>query len=156
MNIATSGLILAGFVAFLALVLALFYIELQEIGDEYINLWYRTLWYGLAGVAVLSGAVAFLRVRLLPSRRVENEPQRRDWVNIAISGLILTGLVAFFGLVTALAYIALHDIADADINLWQMAFWCALAGVATLLAGLACLASRLFLTLAWIVAGKAS
>jgi hypothetical protein len=116
MNIATSGLILAGFVAFLALVLALFYIELQEIGDEYINLWYRTLRYGLAGVAVLSGALAFLRVRLLPSRRVENESQRRDWVNIAISGPILTGLVAFFGLVTALAYIALHDTADADIT----------------------------------------
>jgi hypothetical protein len=91
MNIATSGLILAGFVAFLALVLALFYIELQEIGDEYINLWYRTLWYGLAGVAVLSGALAFLRVRLLPSRRVENESQRRDWVNIGNADLGIDG-----------------------------------------------------------------
>jgi len=144
MNLAMSGLILAGFVAFFGLVAALIYIDLE---DKDINLWYNAFWYVLAGVAVLSVGLACLRFRLMSSRQVKNaaESRRSGWMNIAMSGLILAGLVALFGLITALVYVELSDIADEDINLGYMAFWCALAGMVSLSAVLACLRWRLFL-----------
>jgi len=47
MNAATSGLILAGLVAFFGLVAALFYLALEDLADENIHLWYKALCYVL-------------------------------------------------------------------------------------------------------------
>jgi len=52
-----------------------------------------------------------------PSRHEGNsvDSPRLRWMNAATSGLILVGLVAFFGLVAALFYLALEDLADENI-----------------------------------------
>jgi acyl carrier protein len=160
MNVATSALILAGFVAFLGLVVSLFYLGLEGIADEYISAWFKALWYTLAGILVLSADLAALRFRLVPSRQAQSDAgsQRRGWSNLATSGFVLVGLATIFAMIAALAYMQLLDIlgsGDEDINpLWYMAFWYVPVGVggAALSAGFACIRFRLFLTLTWIFA----
>src|SRR5229473_5903910 len=63
MNAATSGLILAGLVAFFGLVAALFYLALEDLEDENIHLWYKALCYVLSAFAVLSAVLVFLRFK---------------------------------------------------------------------------------------------
>jgi hypothetical protein len=106
MNAATSGLILAGLVAFFGLVAALFYLALEDLADENIHLWYKALCYVLSAFAVLSAVLVFLRFSLLPSRLKDNhtESARLSRMDMAMGGLIVTGLVALIVLVTALAY----------------------------------------------------
>jgi hypothetical protein len=155
MNAATSGLILAGLVAFFGLVAALFYLALEDLADENIHLWYKALCYVLSAFAVLSAVLVFLRFSLLPSRLKDNDTEsaRLSRMNMAMGGLIVTELVALIVLVTALAYFEWLDIVDPDIsNFGNLAIWCAAAGMGALSAGLACLRFRLFLTLAGIVA----
>jgi hypothetical protein len=127
---------------------------MEGIAVENLQLWYEAFWYVVSGFAISSAGLAFLRFRLLPSR-VESkvtEPPRFSRTDLAMGGLIVTGLVALVGLVTGLAYMELMEIDDTNISsLWYMALWCVTAGVAALCAGLACLRCRLFLTLAWIV-----
>ncbi len=149
MNAATSGLILAGLVAFFGLVAALFYLALEDLADENIHLWYKALCYVLSAFAVLSAVLVFLRFSLLPSRLKDNhtESARLSRMDMAMGGLIVTGLVALIVLVTALAYFEWLDIVDPDIsNFGNLAIWCAAAGIGALSAGLACLRFRLFLT----------
>ncbi len=155
MNAATSGLILAGLVAFFGLVAALFYLALEDLADENIHLWYKALCYVLSAFAVLSAILVFLRFSLLLSRLKDNhtESARLSRMDMAMGGIIVTGLVALIVLVTALAYFEWLDIVDPDIsNFGNLAIWCAAAGMGALSAGLACLRFRLFLTLAGIVA----
>jgi acyl carrier protein len=157
MNAATSGLILAGLLAFFGLVAALFYLALEDLADQNIHLWYKALCYVLSGFTALSAVLVFLRFSLLPSRLKDNvtetESARLSRMDMAMGGLLVTELVALIALVTALAYFEWLDIVDPDIsNFWNLAIWCAAAGMAALSAGLACLRFRLFLTLAWIVA----
>ena len=154
-DVATGGIILAGFVAFFGLVAALFYLDWEATAKENINLWYEAFRFVLSGFAVLSASLLLLRLRLLPSYRSENDTEspRFSRIDIAVGGLIVAELVGLVVLVTALAYMEWLDIEDPDIsNLWGLALWCALAGMVALAASLACLRFRLFLTLAWIVA----
>ena len=69
-----------------------------------------------------------------PSRHEGNSPDspRLRWMNAATSGLILVGLVAFFGLVAALFYLALEDLADENIHLWYKALCYVLSAFAVL------------------------
>ena len=154
-DIATGGIILAGFLAFFGLVAALFYPAMEGTGEENLNLWYKALRYVLSAFAVLSASLVFLRLRLQPSHRSDNDTDspRFSRIDIAVGGLIISELVALVVLVTALAYMEWLDIEDPDIsNWWGLALWCALSGMVALSATLASLRLRLFLTLAWIVA----
>ena len=83
------------------------------IAEENFHLWYSAFWYVFCGFTVSSAALAFLRFHLLPSRLKNNAAESP---RLAMGGLIVTGLVALVGLVTALAYMELLDIDDTDIS----------------------------------------
>jgi acyl carrier protein len=159
-NAATSGLILAGLASFIVLVASMFDIGSEDLSDKYLHLWFRVFWYTVCGSAFLSIGLAALRFRLSPTQRVESDSSspRRGYLNLAAIGLIPIGIAAAFATSGALTYMQLLDVLDSgfqDINpVWYTAFWFVPAGVGgvALIATLACLRFRLYLTLSWIIA----
>ena len=159
-NAATTGLILAGLASFIVLVASMFYIGSEDLSDKYLHLWFRVFWYTVCGSAFLSVGLAALRFRPSSTQRAVNDSDspRRGYLNLTASGLILIGIAAAFATSGALTYMQLLDILDSgdqDINpVWYTGFWFVPAGVGgvALMAALACLRLRLYLTLSWIIA----
>jgi acyl carrier protein len=161
MDTATSALILAGIAGFIGLVASVFYLSLEDLAEEYLHAWFMAFWYTVSAAAFLSVGLAALRFRQRTAHRAHSVhgSLRRGWTNTAADGVIVLGIAALFAISGALTYMVVLDTVDSgwtDINpLWYTAFWYVPAGVgaAALIAALACMRYRLFLTLTWLIVG---